>query len=102
MILLRVGYLFLFLLFIFSIDKFKPGAAGSKLDGVELKIDSPGPNGDGEICFRGRNVFMGYVNEERKTRAAIDDDGWLHTGDIGSVDAEGRVVGCALGLGQHA
>ena len=56
--------------------------------GTEMKIDNPCPDGSGEICFCGRHVFMGYFNEERKTREIID-DGWLHSGDIGWVDQSG-------------
>lgn len=45
--------------------------------------------GTGEICFWGRNIFMGFLNMEDKTREALDEDGWLHSGDLGKVDEEG-------------
>ena len=72
------------------VGNYRTGATGKVMAGVELKIDNPGPNGDGELCFRGRHVFMGYLREERKTREAIDEDGWLHSGDIGRLDKDGK------------
>ena len=73
-----------------AVDNHKTGATGKVMLGAEMKIDNPGPSGDGEICFRGRHVFMGYMKDERKTREAIDEEGWLHSGDIGKLDTDGK------------
>ena len=69
----------------------KTGAVGKVFPGAEIGIDNPGPNGDGEICMRGRHVFMGYLNDDKKTKETIDENGWLHSGDIGRMDSDGYV-----------
>ena len=61
------------------------GTIGTPADGVQARIDPA----SGEIQVRGRNVFAGYLNQPEKTAETIDPDGWLHTGDVGTVDAEG-------------
>lgn len=55
-------------------------------DGKELGIDEPG-----ELCVRGPQVMLGYWNQERETKHVLTSDGWLHTGDIAKINAEGFV-----------
>ena len=66
-------------------EHIKPGMIGTTAPYTEVKIDP----GSGEIMVRGTNVFMGYLNLPEKTAETIDADGWLHTGDVGLVDADG-------------
>jgi len=66
-------------------NQLRPGTIGRAADGVEVRLDPA----TSELLIRGRNVFMGYLNQPQKTAETIDADGWLHTGDVGTVDAEG-------------
>lgn len=67
----------------------QPGV-GTPVPGVEVRVDQPDSSGVGEIVARGPNVMVGYT-DDAATRAAIDAEGWLHTGDLGRIDARGRV-----------
>jgi len=69
----------------------KAGHVGKALPGIELRIDAPDDNGVGEVWARGPNVMKGYFGNEEATKAAVDAQGWLHTGDMGRIDHKGRL-----------
>ncbi len=64
----------------------KVGTCGPPLQGVEVKLAD-----DGELLVRGEVVMTGYRGEPEKTRETLDPDGWLHTGDVAEIDADGYV-----------
>lgn len=70
-------------------------SVGVPLPGVEAKIINPDFSGVGEICVRGPMVMMGYYNAPEQTAEVLDEDGWFHTGDLGTVDDQGhyRITG---------
>lgn len=75
---------------------FVPGTCGPAAPGLEIKLDSVegrDKDDEGEVCFRGRSLMLGYLNNEAKTRETIDDDGWLHSGDTGRlVECDGNTM----------
>lgn len=71
---------------------FAPGSCGKPVIHMEVKIDSPDPeNVPGEILARGLNVMLGYYKNEEATAQTLDSEGWYHTGDLGTMDADGNV-----------
>ncbi|MDR9439057.1 MAG: AMP-binding protein [Halomonas sp.] len=72
-------------------DKVNLESVGRALPGVKLAIDDREGRGRGEVLARGPNVFGGYLNLPDKTREALDEQGWFHTGDMGSIDADGHL-----------
>ena len=90
-------------------DTFVPGSCGRPVKRMEVRIDSSDPqNVPGEILVRGMNVMLGYYKNEEATAAALDKDGWYHTGDLGVMDAgqnifiKGRLKNMLLGAnGQN-
>ncbi|CAA7403358.1 unnamed protein product [Spirodela intermedia] len=73
------------------------GSAGFLVPGVEAKVINVDtgvplpPNGVGELCFRGDNIMRGYFNNLEATAWTLDKEGWLHTGDLGYFDDEGKL-----------
>ncbi len=73
-------------------DKARLGSAGKIVDSLEVKIDSKDPyNEVGEIFVKGENVMMGYYKNPEATKEALDEEGWLHTGDLGLIDRDGYI-----------
>lgn len=75
---------------------FKEDTVGYAIPGTHIKIDKRdktegGQENEGEICFRGRNNFIGYLNNEKATRETLDLDGYIHSGDLGTKDERGFV-----------
>ena len=79
-----------------DLAKIKHGSIGSPVANTECRVvdsetgEDVAPGEDGEIWIRGPQVMRGYFNRPEETRATIDDEGWLHTGDIGHADEDGH------------
>lgn len=73
-------------------QSFVPRSCGRAVDSAEVRIDSEDPqNVAGEIQARGISIMSGYFKNEEASRAAFTDDGWMNTGDLGVIDAEGNI-----------
>ena len=76
---------------------FKPGSCGVTAPNTLTKVVDPatgkelGVDEDGEVCIQGPQVMDGYLGNPSATASTIDPDGWLHTGDIGHIDADGHL-----------
>lgn len=73
--------------------KFIPGSSGRTLPNMETRIagSSDPAKEQGEICVKGENVMLGYFKNPEATEAAIDAEGWLHTGDMGTCSSDGTI-----------
>ncbi|XP_041345621.1 long-chain-fatty-acid--CoA ligase ACSBG1-like isoform X2 [Pyrgilauda ruficollis] len=68
---------------------YRQHSCGKPAPGCRVKLVDKDTEGNGEICFWGRTVFMGYLNMEDRTKEAFDEEGWLHSGDLGKLDKDG-------------
>ena len=73
-------------------DEIRPASCGKIVDRMQVRIDSPDPvNVPGVLYVKGDNVMDGYLNNPEETAVALDKDGWLRTGDIAQIDADGFI-----------
>ncbi|KAG5306071.1 ACBG2 ligase, partial [Acromyrmex insinuator] len=70
-----------------DINKYSMGGVGKTLPGLCTKLYNIDEHGEGEICMSGRHIFMGYLNAPEITKEAKDENGWLHSGDLGKLDS---------------
>ena len=77
-----------------TLGNFRIGTVGKILPCMEYKVIDKDETGAGELCVRGPNVMRGYYHNQEATSAAIDADGYLHTGDVVRVDKAGNIAIC--------
>ena len=69
----------------------KIGAIGKKFPSVQVKIENPDEEGIGELLAKGPSIMLGYYENEEATKATLDKNGWLHTGDLAKIDKDGYI-----------
>lgn len=74
-----------------NIKNFRLDSAGFSVPGADLKIDNPDEHGEGEICMRGRNTMMGYLKNDKATMEAMDEQGYIRSGDKGKIMKDGHL-----------
>ncbi|MCL2597300.1 MAG: AMP-binding protein [Paludibacter sp.] len=73
-------------------SEFVPTSCGKILPKMEVKIIDKNPEtGNGEVCVRGENLMLGYYKNKQATDESIDNEGWFHTGDLGTVSEDGTI-----------
>lgn len=73
-------------------DKYRRlGSIGRALPSIDVKIVDPNEEGIGELVAKGPSMMIGYYNNEEATKETIDNDGWLHTGDLARIDKDGYI-----------
>jgi long-chain-fatty-acid--CoA ligase ACSBG len=74
-----------------NVKNFRLDSAGFSVPGADLKIDNPDEHGEGEICMRGRNTMMGYLKNDKATMEAMDEQGYIKSGDKGKIMKDGHL-----------
>ena len=73
-------------------DKYRRlGSIGKAFPSLEVKIVAPNEEGVGELVAKGPSIMLGYYNNEEATKETIDEEGWLHTGDLAKIDKDGYI-----------
>ena len=72
---------------------FRVGSIGKALPHIQARIDDPNEEGMGELVVKGPNVMLGYFNDKKATDEVLE-DGWLHTGDLATIDEDGYIFIC--------
>ena len=67
------------------------GSIGKAFPSLDVKIDNPNEEGVGELLAKGPSIMLGYYNNEEATKETIDEEGWLHTGDLAKIDKDGFI-----------